>query len=132
MRGLTSTIAGLGLLAAALWLFWYGASTFTVVVTAVGALLLLYRGYRGLTIAETMGDATFPIELALNPRGAILDFVTDQAANLLTDSREKPAEENRSFDPDAIIARYMENRADDSPSSDRPASSARAFGRKGL
>lgn len=143
MRGLTSTIAGVCLLAASLWIFWHGGSTTTVVITAVGSLLLLYRGYQGLTITEAAGDAMFPIELATNPRGAILDLAVDQVTDLFAGSREKtaePAEEDRtspagtdrSFDPDAIIARHMENRAEHPPASDRPASQGRTFGRKGL
>lgn len=135
MRGLTSTIAGLGLLAVALGIYWYGGSNMTVVGAAAGSLILLYRGYQGLTIVEAAGDAMTSIEFATNPRGAIMDFATDQATDFLTEARGKaaePAEESRSFDPDAIIARYLENRGEDPPASDRPASSARTFGRKGL
>ena len=135
MRGLTSTIAGLGLLAVALGIYWYGGSNMTVVGAAAGSLILLYRGYQGLTIVEAAGDAMTSIEFATNPRGAILDFATDQATDLLTESRGKaadPAEEGRSFDADAIIARYMENRAQVSPAGDRPPSSVPTFGRKGL
>ena len=135
MRGLTSTIAGVGLLGAALWVFWHGGSTMTVAIAAAGSLFLLYRGYQGLTLTEAAGDPLLPIELVTNPRGAILDFATDQAVGLIEEVRGKaaePEEEDRSFDPDAIIARYMENRVDNPPVSDRPASSGRTFGRKGV
>ena len=134
MRGMTSTLAGLVLLAVAGWTFIHGGSTLTVVVAGGGALFLIYHGYQGLTLTEATGDAMLPIELVTDPRGAIIDLATDRAASLIDDVRGTPAEPeevDRSFDPDAIIARYMENRAGDPPATDRPAPSGRTFGRKG-
>lgn len=135
MRGLTSTAAGIGLLAATLWLFSKGGANPAVLVCAAGALVLLYRGYQGLTIAESAGDAMVSMELASNPRGAILDLATQQVERLLSDARgegEDGAAGKPAFDADAVISRYLEKRSEQPPAAAESNPAPRGFGRKGL
>lgn len=135
MRGLTSTAAGIGLVAAALWLFSSGGANTTVLMCAAGALVLLYRGYQGLTIAESAGDAMVPMEFVSNPRGAIVDLATQQVEKLIDGARGEArdgAAGEQPFDADAAISRYLEKRSEQLPTPTELSPAPRGFGRKGL
>jgi len=133
MRGLSSTFVGMGLLAGGVWLFMHNYSN-TLLLGLLGAgLVLLYRGYQGLTIVEAADDAMLPAEFISNPRGAAIDLAVDRIGQLFEDQQDKAAaEQERNFDPDAIMARYLENRPAGQPASSQVPAAPRGFGRKGL
>jgi hypothetical protein len=137
VRGVSSTVVGTGLLALAVWDLMRTGGSATTMFLAAGALFFLYRGYQGLTVTEAAGDPMLPIQFVANPRGALIDLATDQVTGLFEQSGSQPAaaeeEEERKFDPDAIIARYLEKRGENPPpAEDAPPPPARTFGRKGL
>ena len=113
MGGLSSILTGLVLAGIALWFFTVGGSLETALMFVVGALFLFWRGFHG---AGFSGDnETGPLDFVLNPRGAVIDSAVDAGAGRLAEvfgGTEPAAEDQPKFDPDAIIARYIENRPD--------------------
>ena len=138
MRGVSSTVVGVGLLSLAVWDVTRSGGGMTTMFIAAGALYFLYRGYQGLSVTEA-GDPTLPIDFVTNPRRAVIDLATQQVGSLFEpaggspQADDKPDGEKPAFDPDAIIARYMEQRAaNPPPAEDLPPPAPRTFGRKGL
>ena len=139
MRGWSSLLIGFFLLALAYWS--YAASGFgsTTMVFAAAAVLFFIRGAMGMAAGEAgdAGDPTAIIEFVTNPAGAIVDSATDKLGDWLQSDDKKPAAdaapEQPKFDPDAALARYLENRAP-APATAAPevAAPPRGFGRKGL
>lgn len=139
MRGVSSTIVGVGLLAVAVWDLTRSGGGMTTIFIAAGALYFLYRGYQGLSVTEA-GDPMLAINFVANPRRAVIDLATDQVTGLFEPAQANPqandtkpeAEQQPAFDPDAIIARYLEQRAENPPPAEPAAPAPRTFGRKGL
>ncbi|HUP68131.1 MAG TPA: hypothetical protein VM145_07970 [Sphingomicrobium sp.] len=130
MRGISSTIGGLGLLGFGLWKFVQGEANLTVMVLLASALILLFRGYQGLTIRQSVDEAMLPAQLIANPRAAAFDFAVDRIDRLLEDVGPTPQSETKpGFDPDAAIARYMETRGKP-PADPAHTEIPRQFGRK--
>ena len=143
MRGVSSTIVGVGLLAVAVWDLTRSGGGMTTMFIAAGALYFLYRGYQGLSVTEA-GDPMLAINFVANPRRAVIDLATDHVTGLFEPAQANPqpnpqandgkpeAEQQPPFDPDAIIARYLEQRAENPPPTEPAAPPPRTFGRKGL
>jgi hypothetical protein len=157
MRGWSAIFVSFLLLGLAVWSFaWDGFGSSTV-IAAVAAVVIFFRGVQGMEINE-VGDPLAVIEFVKDPADAIVDSATERFGDWLDDRKaaEEPAtgtgvnhrqalvdwlhdrEEPAAFDPDATIARYIENRgaqpADAPATALAPASAApvRGFGRKGL
>ena len=147
MRGWTSFVAGFLLLALAYWLYSLGGFGSEAMICGVAAAGFMLQGAFGLGVGA--GDnATGMVDFIRNPADAIVDSATDRLGDWLGDRKaaEEPAkgtgvnhrqalvdwlhdrDEPAAFDPDAAIARYMENR-EPQPESAAP---IRSFGRKGL
>ena len=147
MRGWSSFLVGFLLLGVAYWSFTAEGLGSSTLMCAAAAAFFFYRGALGQEL-DTTGDPTAVIEFVRDPAEAIVDTATDRLGDWLGDRKaeEKPADgrgvnhrqalvdwlhdrdEPAAFDPDAAIARYMENRE---PQQDIPAP-VRSFGRKGL
>jgi hypothetical protein len=147
MRGWSAIFVSFLLLALAVWSFaWDGFSSSTLMCAVAGAFIF-FKGAQGMGIRE-VGDPLAVIDFVKNPADAIVDSASDRLADWLGDRKaaEEPAkstsvnhrqalvdwlhdrDEPAAFDPDAAIARYMENR-EPQPESAAP---IRGFGRKGL
>ena len=147
MRGWSSFVAGFLLLGVAYWAFASDGFGTSMLMCAAAAAFFFYRGAIGQEL-DTTGDPTAVIDFVRDPAEAIVDTATDRLGDWLGERKadEKPADrtavnhrqalvdwlhdrdEPAAFDPDAVIARYMENRG---PQPDSPAP-VRSFGRKGL
>ena len=135
MRGWTSILGGMVMAGLALWLLSSSGANTTAFVFGAGALILFYRGYQGLTLGESADDAMMPMEFVSDPRGTILEIASDQVGNWMETARNQASTESGkdpSFDPDAVIARYMEQRAENPLPAIAPPPAPRGFGRKGL
>lgn len=130
MRGWSSIVVGVGLLALAFWAFRWGVSSGAVILFFTAGLFLVFRGWQGLGVAEA-GDPTALVDFVSNPGDAIVDAVVDQAAEWLNDKNGKQADEKPAFDADAAFARYMAARPA-TPAVETQAAPVRGFGRKGL
>ncbi|WP_310468819.1 hypothetical protein [Sphingomonas sp.] len=139
MRGWSSILIAFFLLALAYWSYAAsGLGSSTMAFGAAGAVFFV-RGAYGLSAREAgdAGDTTAIIEFVTNPAGAIVDSATDKLGDWLQSDDKKPAAdaapEQPKFDPDAALARYLENRAP-APAAAAPEAAAppRGFGRKGL
>src|SRR3990170_5227710 len=129
MRGRSAIFVSFLLLGLAVWSFaWDGFSSSTL-MCAVAAAFIFFRGAQGMEINE-VGDPLAVIEFVRNPADAIVDSATERLGDWLGDGKaaEEPAtstgvnhrqalvdwlhdrEEPAAFDPDAAIARYIENR----------------------
>ena len=133
-------VAGVFVLALALWSFSWGSKSMGVAF-AGGAAILFVRGLQGRGVVQA-GDTPGPIEFIRDPAGAIVDSAIDKIGDLLADKEEAKTEETKpAFDPDAAIERYLANRPESvapaaQPSATQPSaaqpSTYRGFGRKGL
>ncbi len=151
MRGWSAIFVSFVLLGLAVWSFaWDGFSSSTL-MCAVAAAFIFYRGVQGMEITE-VGDPLAVIDFVKNPADAIVDSASDRLADWLGDrnAAEEPAEstsvnhrqalvdwlhdrdEPAAFDPDAAIARYLENRGPEIATQPESAVPIRSFGRKGL
>ena len=130
MRGVSSIFVALGLLGFAAWSYLNSGFSGPVMGALAGAGFFLFRAYQGIGFSP-IEDATTPIEFIANPRDAIVDCATGQLEEFLGrddgESEDKPK-----FDPDAIIARYMETRPAASAEVGTPNPAPAGFGRKGL
>jgi hypothetical protein len=130
MRGVTSIVIALALLALAMWAFSSGGTSMGVAF-ASGAAILFVRGLQGRGVTEG-ADTPGPIEFIRDPAGAIVDSAIDRIGDLLADKEAAPAEEAKpAFDPDAAIQRYLANRPESASAPPAPPAH-RGFGRKGL
>ena len=152
MRGWTSFAAGVLLLALAYGLYSLGGFGSEAVICGIAAAAFFLQGAFGLGVGAGDG-ATGLVEFIQNPADAIVDSATDRLTDWLGDRKveEEPADrgafvghrqqlvdwlhdrdEPASFDPDAAIARYLEQRLPEPPAVPTSAPAARTFGRKGL
>jgi hypothetical protein len=133
MRGLTSIGAAIVLMAIAGWTFADKGVNAMSLALAAGSCVLLYRGIQGQELQTSAGDAVGTFEFVRDPGGTIVDSAYDTIGGFLKGDEKKSAEEESTFDPDAVIARYMANRGESPPSPQAEAAPVRAqFGRKGL
>jgi hypothetical protein len=130
MRGWSSIVVGVGLLALAFWAFQWGVSSGAVILFFTAGLFLVFRGWQGLGVTQA-GDPSALADFVSNPGAAIVDAVVDQAGEWLTDKNGKQADEKPAFDADAAFARYMAARPATS-AVETQAAPVRGFGRKGL
>ena len=151
MRGWSSFLAGFLLLGVAYWSYTadgFGSST---LMCAAAAAFFFFCGAQGREVSEN-GDPTAVIDFVKDPAEAIVDSAGDRLADWLGDRKpaEEPArgagvnhrqalvdwlhdrDEPPAFDPDAVIARYMENRGPEIAAQPESAAPVRSFGRKGL
>ena len=148
MRGWSSLLIGFFLLGLAYWSFAFEGLGSSTLLCGAAALVFFYRGAQGMAAGEA-GDAGDPlaiVEFVSNPAEAIVDSATERLGECLRETKSavtdwlgesKSAEaEPSGFDPDAVIARYLENRGEDrgAEPATHPVSAApvRGFGRKGL
>ena len=141
-------MAGFLLLGVAYWSFATDGFGGSMLMCAAAAAFFFCRGAQGQEL-DTTGDPTAVIDFVRDPAEAIVDTATDRLGDWLGENRkakEEPADgtvanhrqalanwlhdrdEPAAFDPDAVIARYMENR-EPQPESAAP---IRTFGRKGV
>src|SRR5215212_1301722 len=135
MRGWSAIVVGFLLLGLAVWSFaWDGFSSSTIsCVTA--AAVIFFRGTQGMGIRE-VGDPLAVIEFVRNPAGAIVDSAADRLSDWLDDAPTPATSQPDKFDPDAVVARYVEQRAIEPAAAQALAAISpappRGFGRKGL
>lgn len=133
MRGLTSIGAAILLMAIAGWYAMSSGLNPMSLALAAGSCVLLYRGIQGQELQTSAGDAMGTFEFVRDPGGTIVDSAVDTIGDFLKGDEKKSADEESTFDADAVIARYMANRPESAPSPQAEAVPVRAqFGRKGL
>ena len=127
MRGWTSMLVGFLLLAVAVWWFTVDGLGSSALLCGAAAAFFFFRGAQGLSVGEA-GDPTALVDFVTDPADAIVDAATDQVAEWMrSDDQKATAGEQRGFDADAVIARYLAQREAE-PAAPAP----RGFGRKGL
>lgn len=130
MRGLSSIIVGLLLFGIGCWLYVESGFGTTMLMFAVGGAVLFVRGCYGIDI-NSPDDVVAPLEFISNPADAIVDSAVDKFSDLIADRRKPTEEASSTFDPDAVIAKYLENRPA-ATAATAPAPPPRGFGRKAL
>ena len=125
---------GFLLLGLAVWSFaWDGFNSSTLMVAAAAAFIFV-RAAQGMGLGE-VGDPLAVIEFVRNPADAIVDSATERLGDWLTaDEPTSGREEEGKFNPDAVVARYLEQRGSE-PAAASPAATSipapmRSFGRK--
>ena len=131
MRGWSSILIGLGLLALAVGAYLTGGFSGATFAFGTASAFLIYRGCRGIGVTAA-GDPTALSDFVSNPAGALVDAATEQAEEWLTERRKAPVDEQPEFDADAALARYMANRPAYQPAVAEAPPTVRGFGRKGL
>ena len=129
MRGWSSFFVGFLLLGVAYWSYsadGFGTST---LMCGAAAAFCFFCGANGRAVSEN-GDPTAVIDFIKDPADAIVDSATDRLAEWM--GERKAADEKAGFDPDAALARYMENRQPQPAAVPDVAAPVRSFGRKGL
>ena len=132
MRGWTSMLVGFLLLGMAYWSFAADGIGMSAVLCISASAYFFFRGANGMPIGD-VGDPSAVIDFIKDPADAIVDTATDRFADWCgskPDSAE--AEEQSKFDPDAVIARYLDQRVSQPAPQPEVAAPVRAFGRKGL
>src|SRR5687768_11550715 len=122
MRGWTSFFVGFLLLGLTYWSFSADGFGSTALMFAAGAAFFIYRGANGEGV-DAAGDPTALMDFVSDPAEAIVDTATDKLGDWLGESKSAAAEwlggsksaeaEPKGFDPDAAVARYLENRGED-------------------
>jgi hypothetical protein len=130
MRGWTSFLVGFLLLGLAVWSFSADGLGSSALLFAAGAAFFVYCGAHGREVSET-GDPTAVIDFVKDPADAIVDSATERLADWLKEP-QSAADEPARFDPDAVIARYIENRGAESTGQLEITAPIQGFGRKGL
>lgn len=136
MRGLSSILVGLLLIAVASWNFTTDGFGSATLICGVAAAFFFFLGARGMTVGEA-GNPIALVDFVRDPAGAIVDTATDRIGDWLSDDKPAAAQpEQPKFDADAAIARYLAQRPEPSAAqaAAAPAASApvRGFGRKGV
>ena len=136
MRGWSAIFVSFLLLGLAVWSFaWDGFGSSTL-IAATAAAVIFFRGVQGMEINE-VGDPLAVIEFVRNPADAIVDSATERLGDWLTaDEPASPSAEEGKFDPEAVIARYLEQRGPEPAAASAPAAASpapvRTFGRKAV
>ena len=129
MRGWSSFFVGFLLLGVAYWSYsadGFGTST---LMCGAAAAFCFFCGANGRAVSEN-GDPTAVIDFIKDPADAIVDSATDRLAEWM--GERKTVEDKPGFDPDAALARYMENRVENPGVPPEGHAPMRSFGRKGL
>jgi hypothetical protein len=134
MGGLFSIAIGMGFIGIAGAGFFMGSTGLALIFGGAGVIMIA-RGFKGQGISGP-GDIASPIDFMTNPGAAIIDGAVGRVEELVSERKnvrrraeaEAAAAEagKPSFDPDAVIARYLENR----PAAAEVASAPQGFGRK--
>jgi len=134
MRGWTSSIGGALCVGAAMWMLAQGQSDKTVLVLAGAALVLVFRGYQGLTIGEAASDAMLGANFVADPKRTAINYASDRMDNLIDgDGDSDGNEEHHRIDVDRIMDRHLEERSRNSPAAQAaPSASPIGFGSKGI
>ena len=132
MRGVTSIAVAAMLLGLAWWTFLQKGIGTAPVVLGVAAFVMFVRGSQGFGLNAAVDDAAGAADFISNPSGAIVDSAFDTLGGMLKDRQDEGAGTKPAFDPDAAIARYLENRPEPLPASADPMPARPQFGRKGL
>jgi hypothetical protein len=135
MRGWSAIVVGFLLLGLAVWSFaWDGFSSSTL-LCATAAAFIFFRGAQGMEINE-VGDPLAVIEFVRNPADAIVDSATERLSDWFDNQPDSPTAGEEKFDPEAVVARYLEQRGSEpaaAPPAEPPVPAPmRSFGRKGL
>ena len=135
MRGWSSIVVGFLLLGVAYWSFTVDGFGSSALLCGAAAAFFFFRGAQGLAVGEA-GDPTAVIDFVTDPADAIVDTATDRIADWLkSDEPTAAVAEPAKFDPDAVIARYLEQRGLDPLAGSATAAGpapTRGFGRKGV
>jgi hypothetical protein len=133
MRGWTSILAAVLLLGVAYWSYADDGLVSSALICAAAAAFFFFRGAQGLSVEEA-GDASALIDFVKDPADAIVDTATDRLADWLQPNEAQAATggEQRGFDPDAVIARHLEQRKAEAAAAPASAPAYRGFGRKGV
>ena len=135
MRGWSAIVVGFLLLGLAVWSFLWDRFNSSTVMVATAAGFAFVRGAQGLGIGE-VGAPSALVEFAMNPAGAIVDSAADRLSDWLEDASTPPTAQAETFDPDAVVARYVEQRGTEPAAAPAPAAASlaplRSFGRKGV
>ncbi len=133
MRGWSSIVIGILLLALAAWAYATDFFSAAAIPLGLAGAFLIYRGLQGIEVMEA-GDPTALGDFISNPAGALVEAAAEKAEEHLTAKRKTAiddASEEPAFDVDAALARYMANRPQALPAAEAPPPT-RGFGRKGL
>jgi hypothetical protein len=122
-----STWAGFALLGVAFWQFFSDGISFTAILFGGAALVVLVLGTLGKEVEAEKISGT--VDFLTDPAEAIVDAATDRLGSWLGGDAES---DQPQFDPDAALARYLENRPDGQPNPVAPRRELPGFGRKGL
>ena len=110
----------------------FGSST---LLCGAAAAVFFFRGAQGMAAGEAgnIGDSTAIVDFVTNPAEAIVDTATDRLSDWVNSGDVKPAtaDEHSKFDPDAVLARYIEKRGAGPTAAPAAAAPIRSFGRKG-
>jgi hypothetical protein len=131
MRGWSSIIVGLALLALAACASLAGLFLGATITLGLAGAFLIYRGLQGVGVTDA-GDPTALGDFISNPAGSLIEAATGQAEEWLAEKRKAPAEEPPRFDADAALARYIANRPAPPPQAGQASPPVRGFGRKRL
>jgi hypothetical protein len=127
VMNLQSIWAGFALLGVAFWQFFTDGISFTAILFGGAGLAVLVLGTIGKeTEAERISGT---VDFLTDPAEAIVDAATDRLGDWLGGGAES---EQPKFDPDAAIARYLENRPEGQPNPAAPRRELPGFGRKGM
>ena len=122
---LQSVWAGFALLGVALWQFLTDGISVTAILFGGAALAVLVLGTLGKDVEAEKISGT--VDFLTDPAEAIVDAATDRLGDWL----KGDGEPEQRFDPDAAIARYLENRPEGQPTVVAPPRELPGFGRKG-
>jgi hypothetical protein len=131
MRGWSSIIVGLVLLALAASAHLAGLFPAAAVTLGLAGAFLIYRGLQGIDVTDA-GDPTALGDFISNPAGSLIEAAAGQAEEWLAEKRKAPPEEPPRFDADAALARYIANRPASPPQAVQTSPPVRGFGRKRL
>ncbi len=144
MRGLSSYLAGIALLALAFWAFSKSGMSTAAVTFAATAAFFFVRGSQGRE-ASAAGDFTAPMDFIANPAGAIVDSAVDQFRDMLAAKEDDKADHTADVTADekrrepapsaaleAALARHIEKQQEAVAPAGASAPERRVFGRKGL
>jgi hypothetical protein len=133
MRGWSAIVVGFLLLGVALWSFASDGFSSSTVMVAAAAAFTFVRGAQGLGFGEVGAPAAL-VDFAMNPAAAIVDTAADRLSDWLDDAPVPPSSKAEKFDPDAVVARYVEQRGTEPAAAPAPAAASpapvRTFGRK--
>ncbi|MGZ8997778.1 MAG: hypothetical protein ACXW2T_02875 [Allosphingosinicella sp.] len=135
MRGWSSIVVGLALLALAAWAHLTNLFSGVAITFGIAGAFLIYRGLQGVEVTSA-GDPTALGDFISNPAEALVEAAAEQAEGWLTQKRKTAVEDSTDgsgrFDADAALARWMANRPQSPTAAVEVSRPVPGFGRKGL